>query len=143
MDWIILTLSIILVALLILILILKRKKKKVEKQYRENFFQKVNLVNKIKDPKDSLLTLSKIVKDYLKEYLQEKEGLTYKELSIVLRQKKDEVFANFCDALDYYLYSGIEIKKEIVLRLIDKFIELVRKKEKGIVKKQDKKINKN
>jgi hypothetical protein len=136
MDLLITALTILLLVLIISIIAIKILKKNMKEAKKEISEQKVAKRNEIKNPKDSLLNLNKVSKEFFKKYLNTKSELTYSELSKILKKKKENDMADFCDKLDFLLYSGKVIKKEQVLELINSFLEVTRKAKEKEDKKQ-------
>ena len=89
-----------------------KKIKEDKKQENQNTIKRIlNINRKIKNPKESLLALNKISKDFFKLYLKDEDQETYSEMETALRKKGKIEMAEFCEKLDYLLYSGKEITK--------------------------------
>jgi len=130
---IILTTLIITILLIVLIIIYKKAEKaRIKKQEaikREDLMEKSFGVDKtIKNPLESLHSLNKIAKRFFKEYLKEKYELTYREFAEKFKLKKDPYTANFCEKMNYLLYSGKKVSREEVLDMIEEFYKIVKEK---------------
>lgn len=122
-------LGILIVLLLMLIIVRKKVKKDIEKNQQRTIEKMQWFSKKIKSPKESLLVLNHVAKDFFKAYLRNKSELTYREMSAILRNKKKDIWADFCDEMDYHLYSGKEVSRSEALTLINSFISIVRTEE--------------
>jgi len=133
------TLAIILIVLLLLVIALVlvllkmrqlNREVKVDKERREILEKSIKLEGKATTPKESLIILNNISKKFFKEYINEKKEITYLEMAEKLRTKKYQKMAEFCEKMDYFLYSGTEINKEDALKMINEFSEIVNKAKK-------------
>lgn len=109
-----------------------KKIKEDKKQENQNTIKRIlNINRKIKNPKESLLALNKISKDFFKLYLKDEDQETYSEMETALRKKGKIEMAEFCEKLDYLLYSGKEITKAQAIEMIEEFTKIIKhKKEK-------------
>jgi len=123
-QWLIpIVLSILAIMLFIILLIVKSKNKVKQKQESNEAYNKVRgNKTKIETPRESLESLNKLAKNFFKNYLRLKSELTYLEISEILRKKKESSLVDFCERMDYYLYSGKEITKPEVLAMINQFL---------------------
>jgi len=109
-----------------------KKIKEDKKQENQNTIKRIlNINRKIKNPKESLLAMNKISKDFFKLYLKDEDQETYSEMETALRKKGKIEMAEFCEKLDYLLYSGKEITKAQAIEMIEEFTKIIKhKKEK-------------
>lgn len=61
------------------------------------------------DSKENLLLFDKKIKNYFKRYLKLDSEIGYTKIAEKLREKNKYALANFCDRMNYALYSGKEI----------------------------------
>jgi biopolymer transport protein ExbB/TolQ len=117
---------IIILAALFLILYLKRarkaKKQEIEEKQKQEFLKKnLGLNREIKNPKESLLTLNKIAREFFREYLRSRHEENFTEIEEALKKKKHSEAAKFCEDMNYLLYSGKPVKKEDAIKMINDF----------------------
>jgi hypothetical protein len=127
MKELIVLLAAILILLLIFALTLRLLKKRKQ---ASNLKSRASLNFKIKktsNPKENLYSLNRLSREFFKHYLNLKSELTYLEIAKILRDKNKPHEAEYCEELESLLYSGREIKKEVVLKLIQQFIEMTHK----------------
>jgi len=133
------TLIIILIVLLVLVLALifillkirqLNKEVKKEKEQRDTLEKSIKLEGNAKTPEESLMMLNHISKKFFKEYINEKKEMTYLEMAEKLKNNKYPKMSEFCERMDYLLYSGAKISKEDALNMITDFSEIVNKAKK-------------
>lgn len=129
-EWLIpIILSIVAIILLLALLKVKAKNKALqEKETKETYDEVKGTKNKIQTPKESLESLNKLSKNFFKSYLNIKSELNYLEISELLHKKNESALADFCQKMDYYLYSGKEITKSEALSMVNDFIMLTKNK---------------
>lgn len=120
-------LGILAIGLLILLYFIKRAKKRINHRQSVEALKKVKGTNKkVESANESLIHLNKLSKDFFKNYLRIKNEITFKEMAEILRRKNESSLAEFCDKMEFYLYSGRSITKPEVLGLIDQFIAITK-----------------
>lgn len=134
LEAVILILAIIAI-ILILIFINVRRKKKIEQLQEAEKKQKtigkyIGLNESLKNPKESLISLNKIAREFFKEYLNQKHIETYSEIEDELIKRKEKSMMGFCENMNYLLYSGKTIAKEDALLMINQFNDILRDKKK-------------
>jgi len=135
MSTLITILIVLLVLVLALIFILLKirqlnKNVKKEKEQRELLEKSIKLEGKANTPEESLMMLNQISKKFFKEYINEKKEMTYLEMAEKLKNKKYPKMSEFCEKMDYLLYSGVKINKEDAIKMINDFSEIVDKAKK-------------
>lgn len=132
------TIIVLLIILIITVIILTIKKINLKKQLEQEEALKQESIKKTmgveknpKNPKESLIILNKIAREFFREYLKNKHQETYSEIEESLKKKKETDMVNFCEEMNYLLYSGKEIKKEDSLKMIEKFNSIVIKNKKA------------
>ena len=122
-------LSVLVLALLFILLRIRQlnREEKMEKEKKEILEKSIKLEGKASTPEESLIILNNISKKFFKEYLHEKKEMTYLEMAEKLKSKKYQKMAEFCEKMDYLLYSGVKINREEALKMIDIFSEIVNK----------------
>ncbi len=123
---ILLIIALILSALLLLIK--NRNKIKERNEAKRAYAEIQSKKEKIETPKDSLESLNKLAKNFFKNYLKLKAELTYPEISEILKQKKESGLADFCNRMDYLLYSGTTLTKQDAIAMANQFIFLTKSK---------------
>lgn len=129
-----LILAILAILIFILIHKIKERKIRVVKEEQEepediNLLKIKKLKTNRKNPREDLLSLKNIVRDYLKEhYSNINAQASLGETAKNLREKNKTKFADFCDKISYYLYSGEEITKQNIDNLINEFETLTKQK---------------
>lgn len=129
------TLVVFLLLVIALIFILLRirqlnQEEKKEKEKREFLEKSIKLEGKASTPEESLIILNNISKKFFREYINEKKEMTYLEMAEKLKNKKNQRMSEFCEKMDYFLYSGTKITKEDALKMINEFSEIVNKAKK-------------
>jgi len=120
LNSIILLLLVVFILLLAWSFILKLKKKQDNKELKTDTTKNTN-IKKIKDSRKLLYEVNKLTRKFFKDYLNLKNELTYSELSKILRERRENRMADYCDRLDYYLYSGSKRTIEEVKVLLEQF----------------------
>jgi hypothetical protein len=129
MWWLQIILASIAIILFIILIILKSKNKARQNKESQEAYAKIRGKKvRIETAQESLESLNRLAKDFFKNYLKLKNELTYQEISEILRNKKDISLADFCDRINYYLYSGKPITKQESIALINQFIVLTKSK---------------
>jgi hypothetical protein len=103
------------------------KKEKKEEEKKESIEKSIKLEGKASTPEESLMMLNHISKKFFKEYLNEKKEMTYIEMAEKLKNKKYKKMSEFCENMDYFLYSGTKVTKEDALKMINDFSAIVNK----------------
>ena len=129
-EWLIpIILSIIAIALLLILLKVKAKNKAAqEKETHETYNEVRGTRTKIETPRESLESLNKLAKNFFKSYLNLRSESDYLEISELLKKKNESGLAEFCEKMEYYLYSGKEITKTEAVDMINSFILLTKNK---------------
>jgi len=122
---------VIIVLILALIFIFLRirqlnQEEKKKKERREFLEKSIKLEGRAKTPKESLIMLRDISKKFFKDYFNENKERTYLEIAEKLKSKKEQKMAEFCEKMDYLIYSGAEISKENALEMINEFDSIVK-----------------
>jgi phage terminase small subunit len=127
MQIITIILGVIAIGLAILLYLIKRTKKKLNHRESQEVLKKIKGTNKrVESPNESLQHLSKLSKDFFKNYLKIKNEITFKEMAEILKRKNEINLAEFCEKMEIYLYSGRQINKQEVLGIIDQFIAITK-----------------
>ena len=130
-EIIISTLIVILLIVLVFLIMKRRKIKEQEKQKQEEkkkeITKSIGLEKNPKNYRESLIMLNKMAKEFFKEYLKNKHQETYAEIEEALKKKKEKYMVDFCEEMNYLLYSGKEIKKEDSIRMMEKFNVIIAK----------------
>ncbi|MBM3247398.1 hypothetical protein FJZ17_02575 [Candidatus Pacearchaeota archaeon] len=120
-------LGILAIGLLILLYFIKKAKKRLNHSQSSEALRKIKGTSKkVESPKESLEHLSKLSKDFFKNYLKIRNETTFKEMAEILKRKNEPSLAEFCEKMEFQLYSGKEINKQEVLGLIDQFIAITK-----------------
>ena len=90
--------------------------------------QKIAKIKKINNPKEALSELGKGVKQISMEYLKTDKEMTFGELSEKLREKNKTSLADFCNEIEYLIYSEEEPTKNKIKELVDKFEKALKPK---------------
>lgn len=117
---------VIVVVLIILIVVEKKLRKKVTKKEDRNnyYFEKINKINK-SDTEGSLKQINKIAKGFFKERFKVNRSLTYSELKDFFIKEKNKRASEFCVNINEALYSNNK-SDEIVLKLLNDLVNLIR-----------------
>ena len=118
-----------------LILYFRTRRKHLQKKHENEsnaeevhpHLQKIAKIKKINNPKEALSELGKNVKQISMEYLKTDKEMTFGEFSEKLREKNKTALAEFCNEIEYLIYSEEEPTKERVFSLIDKFEKALKK----------------
>jgi biopolymer transport protein ExbB/TolQ len=137
MDSSIIIIFSIAIILLIIFILLSRikivKRKKVQEQQdnaKKVLLKEMHKVNKkIKNPKESLLELNKVAKEFFREYLKENKEDTYVELEQLLKRKNQKDMIGFCEKMDFLLYSGKPVTKSQALEMIEELRKIIKSKQ--------------
>lgn len=129
-SWIIpIILATITVILLVVLIVIKKNKNKKQSSEKKAAYDELRgKRSKIETPKESLESLNKLSKEFFMHYLRLRTILTYPEIAELLRKKGESSLADFCECMDFALYSGKEVKKPEVIALINQFIFLTKNK---------------
>lgn len=140
----IITILLIVIAIILLILLYFIKKAKKNHKHKESLevLRKIKGTTKrVETPEESLAHLNKLALDFFKNYLKIKHEITFVEIAEILKAKKEYKLAEFCDKMEYNLYSGSQVNKKRVLSLIEEFIDIT--KHHKIISGSKEKDNKN
>jgi biopolymer transport protein ExbB/TolQ len=128
------TITLLVLILIITVCYLLIKRAKIKKQIleeerakQESIKKSMGLEKNPKSPKESIIILNKIAREFFREYLKNKHQETYTEIEEGLKKKKEAEMVKFCENMNYLLYSGKEIKKEDSLKMIELFNNIIRK----------------
>jgi len=127
MELITTLLAVIAIILLILLYFIKKaKKSKKHKEGLEALKKIKGTSKKVETPEESLSHLNKLALDFFKNYLKIKHEITFREIAEILKVKRENHLAEFCDKMEYSLYSGKNVSKKDALSLIEEFIEITK-----------------
>jgi hypothetical protein len=123
--------SIAAIILIISIYLLKKRSKKQEKASSQQIPQNIIKLNNIKDlePNQGLKEINKIAKKYFKNHLKTEKEMSYRQISKILKNRKEFYLVKLCKYIEYYLYSGNKIKKKDFIKLVNIFERLISKQE--------------
>lgn len=107
-----LMLIILVIAAVVWLIPLAKNKKRKEKT--ESFQEPKEIEEK---PEKELLLFDKKVKNYFKEYLKLDSEADYTKIAEKLRKKNKKGLADFCDRMNYLLYSGEKIEEKDIKAL--------------------------
>ena len=133
-----LVLIILIIIAIVGVISLTKNRKRKEKNKKEP--KKIE-----KNPEKELLLFDKKIKDYFKGYLKLDSEVGYTKIAEKLREKNKHALANFCDRMNYSLYSEKKIDEEDIKALKKHFRNIThikKTKKKKPIKKSIKKKKK-
>lgn len=136
--WIIVILMIGLILLTALLIWKKRKEAQEKKKIRDSkdihkiaLKEMLGIDRKIKNPKESLLILKKVAREFFKNYLKLDKQDTCVEIEELLEKKNQQEMLKFCRKMEILLYSGKEVTKSEALDMIEDFRNILKHKQRN------------